>query len=180
MRLRTYPDDSTLSDALLEQLTTRALDALPDLFRVLLNAAMQIERQKAPRGQPARAHRGAHSPRQRLQGQAAVHPPRPNTLAVPQMHAVDGQQGGFYPQALERGTRSERALKLWLTEIYVQGTSTRRVAAITGQLPSPDNSMKQFCGFAVGNGQVSQAAKELDATLEACVRARCLPCSRTW
>ncbi len=47
----TYHDDFTLSASLLEQrfleqLTTQGLDALPDLFRVLLNAAMQIERQK--------------------------------------------------------------------------------------------------------------------------------------
>ena len=67
------------------------------------------------------------------------------------------REGGFYPQSLERGTRSERALKLALAEMYVQGVSTRKVAAITEQL----------CGFAVSSGQVSQAAKELDATLEA-------------
>ena len=42
----TYQDDFTLSVALLEQLSTQGLGALPDLFPVLLNAAMQIERQK--------------------------------------------------------------------------------------------------------------------------------------
>ena len=47
----TYHDDFTLSAALLEQgsleqLSTQGLGALPDLFPVLLNAAMQIERQK--------------------------------------------------------------------------------------------------------------------------------------
>ena len=36
----TYHDDFTLSDALLEQLSTQGLGALPDLFPVLLNAAM--------------------------------------------------------------------------------------------------------------------------------------------
>ena len=41
----TYHDDSTLSLPLLEQLSAHGMDALPDLFRVLLNAAMQIERQ---------------------------------------------------------------------------------------------------------------------------------------
>ena len=48
-------------------------------------------------------------------------------------------------------------MKLALAEMYVQGVSTRKVAAITEQL----------CGFAVSSGQVSQAAQELDATLEA-------------
>ena len=42
----TYHDDFTLSAALLEQLSTQGLGALPDLFPVLLNAAMHIERQK--------------------------------------------------------------------------------------------------------------------------------------
>ena len=42
----TYQNDFTLSETLLEQLTTSGLEALPTLFQVLLNAAMQIERQK--------------------------------------------------------------------------------------------------------------------------------------
>ncbi len=41
----TYQNNFTLSAALLEQLTSGGLDALPTLFQVLLNAAMQIERQ---------------------------------------------------------------------------------------------------------------------------------------
>ncbi len=42
----TYQNDFTLSEALLEQLSAQGLDALPTLFQVLLNSAMQIERQK--------------------------------------------------------------------------------------------------------------------------------------
>ena len=42
----TCHDDFTLSAALLEQLSTQGLGALPALFPVLLNAAMQIERQR--------------------------------------------------------------------------------------------------------------------------------------
>jgi putative transposase len=67
------------------------------------------------------------------------------------------RQGGFYPHSLEKGIRSERALKLALAEMYVQGVSTRKVAAITEQL----------CGFEVSSAQVSRAAAELDAVLEA-------------
>ncbi|MFM8172131.1 MAG: transposase, partial [Pirellulaceae bacterium] len=40
----------------------------------------------------------------------------------------------FYPSTLERGERCERALKLALAEMYVQGVSTRKVAAITKEL----------------------------------------------
>ena len=42
----TYQNEFTLSEALLGQLTAEGLEALPTLFQVLLNAAMQIERQK--------------------------------------------------------------------------------------------------------------------------------------
>jgi transposase-like protein len=73
------------------------------------------------------------------------------TFAIPQV-----RDGGFYPSSLEKGIRSERALKLALAEMYVQGVSTRRVAQITEQL----------CGFEVTSSQVSRAAQELDAVLE--------------
>jgi transposase-like protein len=51
--------------------------------------------------------------------------------------------------------------------MYVQGVSTRKVAAITEQL----------CGFGVSSTQVSRAAAELDAVLEAW-RTRALGLSR--
>ena len=153
----TYQNEFTLSEALLGQLTAEGLEALPTLFQVLLNAAMQIERQK---------HLGAapHERTQERTGHANGYKDKTLntrlgqiTVAVPQVREVNGQGGGFYPQSLERGTRSERALKLALAEMYVQGVSTRKVAAITEQL----------CGFAVSSTQVSQAAKQLDQTLEA-------------
>jgi putative transposase len=62
------------------------------------------------------------------------------------------RNSNFYPQALERGARSERALKLSLAEMYLQGVSTRRVKAITEQL----------CGFEVTSAQVSRAAAEAE------------------
>ncbi|MCL4266328.1 MAG: transposase [Anaerolineae bacterium] len=57
------------------------------------------------------------------------------TFDVPQV-----RQGNFYPQSLEKGLRSERALKLALAEMYIQGVSTR---AITEKL----------CGFKVSSTQ---------------------------
>ena len=73
------------------------------------------------------------------------------TFEIPQV-----RQGAFYPSALEKGLRSERALKLALAEMYVQGVSTRKVAQITEQL----------CGFSVSSSQVSRASAELDALLD--------------
>ena len=53
--------------------------------------------------------------------------------------------------------RSERALLLTLAEMYVQGVSTRKVAAITERL----------CGTQISASQVSRAAQQLDEELEA-------------
>ena len=75
------------------------------------------------------------------------------TFDVPQV-----REGDFYPQALEKGLRSERALTLTLAEMYVQGVSTRKVAAI----------VEQLCGSEVSSSQVSRAATpQLDEKLEA-------------
>ena len=62
----------------------------------------------------------------------------------------------FYPSALERGERSERALKLAVAEMYVQGVSTRKVAKITAEL----------CGLEVTSTQVSRASALLDKELK--------------
>jgi putative transposase len=74
------------------------------------------------------------------------------TFDVPQVRGSN-----FYPQSLEKGLRSKRALKLALAEMYVQGVSTRKEAAITEQL----------CGFEVSSSQVSKAAALLDEQLKA-------------
>ena len=67
------------------------------------------------------------------------------TFDMPQV-----REGGFYPEALEKGLRSERALTMTLAEMYVQGVSTRKVAAITEQLcgtkcPPPRSAGRQPC-----------------------------------
>lgn len=74
------------------------------------------------------------------------------TFEVPQVRA-----GGFYPQALEKGLRSERALNLALAEMYVQGVSTRKVSAI----------VERLCGTTISSTQVSRLAAQLDETLQA-------------
>ena len=61
----------------------------------------------------------------------------------------------FYPSALEKGLRSEQALKLALAEMYVQGVSTRKVSAI----------VEKLCGASVSSTQVSQCAAALDVEL---------------
>jgi len=68
-------------------------------------------------------------------------------LQVPQTRGT-----GFYPNCLEKGSRSERALKLAIAEMYLKGVSTRRVEKITQEL----------CGLEINSSQVSAMTKELD------------------
>jgi putative transposase len=70
---------------------------------------------------------------------------------VPQTRGVE-----FSPSALEKGVRYERALKLAVVEIDVQGVSTWKMAARTEKL----------CGLRVTSSQVSRAAQALDEELE--------------
>jgi transposase-like protein len=72
-------------------------------------------------------------------------------LRVPQTRGI-----AFYPQCLERGERSERALKLAIAEMYFSGVSTRRVKQITEEL----------CGLEISSTQVSRLATLLDEELE--------------
>ncbi|CAA9380284.1 MAG: Mobile element protein [uncultured Chloroflexia bacterium] len=144
--------DCTLPVDVFEHLIEGGFDALPDAIRVLINAAMLIERQKFIGVDPYQrtAERRAHAngfKEKTLQTRVGQ-----LTVAVPQV-----REGGFYPHSLDKGVRSERALKLALAEMYVQGVSTRKVAAITEQL----------CGFEVSSSQVSRAAADLDAILAA-------------
>ena len=76
----------------------------------------------------------------------------PITFRVPQVRG----DTGFYPKALEKGIRSEQALKLALAEMYVQGVSTRKVSAI----------VEELCGTTVSSSQVSACAQLLEAELQ--------------
>ena len=148
----TYQPDCTLPAGMLAQIADGGLDALPEASRLLINAAMRLERQQFIGAGPyqrtpeRQAHANGFKDKTVQTRLGAL------TLAVPQV-----REGGFYPQSLDKGVRSERALKLALAEMYVQGVSTRTVAAITEQL----------CGCEVSSAQVSRATAELDAVLEA-------------
>ena len=51
------------------------------------------------------------------------------TFEVPQVRSA-----GFYPSALERGSRSEQSMNLAWAEMYVQGVSTRKVITVLQKL----------------------------------------------
>jgi len=119
---------------------------------VLLNEMMKVERSRHLQAAP-------YERSEQRQGYAnGFKPKRLRTrvgeldLNVPQTRASD-----FYPSCLEKGLKSERALRLALAEAYVQGVSTRKMANLTQEL----------CGIEVSSSEVSRAAQALDETLSA-------------
>lgn len=130
------------------------LDGMPRAIEILMNEAMKRERSAFLGAEPYQrdaarvGHANGLKPKHVESRMGGL------DLRIPQ---VRGLAEGFYPQSLERGLRSERALKLAIAEMYVQGVSTRKVAAITQAL----------CGVDVSSTSVSRAAQLLDAELEA-------------
>lgn len=147
----TYPTDCTLPSELLAQIADAGLECLPELIRIIINTAMQIERQHyigvSPyeRSAERKVHANGYKPKTMTTCVGKV------TFDIPQV-----REGDFYPQALEKGLCSERALTATLAEMYVQGVSMRKVAAIAEKL----------CGCALSSTQVSQATRQLDSLLE--------------
>jgi transposase-like protein len=147
----THAAESTALDHVLQLLADEGFDGMAQAIQILLNEAMKLERAQtlgaAPyeRVETRRGHANGFKPKtvkSRL-GQLQ--------LQVPQTRNLE-----FYPAALERGERSERALKLAVAEMYVQGVSTRKVAEIT----------RELCGLDVSSSQVSRTAALLDEELQ--------------
>ena len=155
---RNAHNDSTTLDQLMELLIHDGPDAMGAAFTTLLNHAMRIEREQV-------LGAASHQRTDARRGYANGYKPKTLTtrlgdlpLQVPQSRDYADEQGRpFYPSALERGVRSERALTLAIAEMYVQGVSTRKVTKV----------MEQLCGLEVTSTQVSRAAAELDEQLTA-------------
>ena len=134
----------------LELLSEQGFGGMAQAMTILINEAMKLERSAVLGARPFE-----RTPQRR--GQANGFKPKTvNTrvgqleLRVPQTRDVP-----FYPSALEKGQRSERALKLAIAEMYVQGVTTRKVTAV----------MQELCGLEVTSSQVSRATQLLDAEL---------------
>ena len=141
-----------LPESFLESLSEGGLSGLPEAIRLLINAAMLAERQKHLSAEPYQRTSDRQGYANGFKDKTVATRMGAITFSVPQV-----RDGRFYPSALEKGLRSERALKLALAEMYVCGVSTRKVARITEEL----------CGFEVSSTAVSRAASELDEALSA-------------
>ena len=149
--------ESTNVATVLELLSEHGFDGMAKAMEILINEAMKLERASFlgagpyERTETRRGYANGFKPKNVRTRVGEL------DLEVPQVRGLASEEDGFYPKALERGVRSERALKLAVAEMYVQGVSTRKVAAIT----------RELCGLEVTSSQVSRAAAALDEELEA-------------
>lgn len=129
----------------------QGLGALPEMIKVMINNAMLEERtrylqaEEYERTGERTGYANGYKPKTVKTRVGEI------TFAIPQV-----REGGFYPSALEKGLRSERALTMTLAEMYIMGVSTRKVKEITEQL----------CGIEISAEQVSRATAQLDAVLQ--------------
>ncbi|MEQ8788823.1 MAG: IS256 family transposase [Pirellulaceae bacterium] len=148
----THHEQSNAIDGVVQLLAEQGFDGMAKAIETLLNEAMKLERAEVlgagpyERSANRRGHANGFKPKTVNSRLGRLE------LQVPQTRDVE-----FYPSALERGDRSERALKLAVAEMYVQGVSTRKVADIT----------RELCGLDVTSSQVSRATALLDEELEA-------------
>jgi len=151
-----HEQDRNPYDFALELLTANGFGGMAGAIELLINEAMKIERE----GYLGAGHYERSGDRRGYAN--GFKPKQVNTrigklsLQIPKARDLEEGVEPFYPHALERGARSERALKLALAEMYVQGVSTRKVTEIT----------RELCGLDVSSSQVSRLMAELDEKLE--------------
>lgn len=138
-------------EEILKLLMEKGTDAILPVFKTLMNQAMKIERSQALSARPYErtddrlGHANGYKDKTINTSLGKI------TLDIPQARGMS-----FYPQSLEKGMRSERALKLAIAEMYVTGVSTRKVSNITEKL----------CGMEISSGQVSNLSKLMDDDLD--------------
>jgi putative transposase len=151
---RMQEHQNTVAAALMEQLIKEGPGGMAQAFTALFEMAMRLERERYLDASPYE-----RSPERR--GYANGY--KPKSLDTPagtltlQVPKTRGTEEPFYPQSLERGRRSCRAVMLAIAEMYIQGVSTRDAAKV----------MAEFGLQSLSSTQVSRAAALLDTELQA-------------
>ncbi len=144
----------TIIAALMEQLIQTGPEGMAQAFTALFNLAMRLERERDlgaelyQRSPERRGHANGYKPK------TLDTPAGTITVQVPKTRDTDEP---FFPQSLERGRRSCRAVMLAIAEMYVKGVSTRDAAKV----------MAEFGLKSLSSTQVSRAAALLDEELQA-------------
>ena len=141
--------------ARMERLIAHGPEDMGGVFAELFNLALRLERERFlgaglyERTAERRGYANGYKAKKLDTPAGTV------TLDVPKTRGHDGEP--FYPQALERGRRSCRAVMLAVAEMYVKGVSTRDAAKV----------MAEFGLDGLSSTQVSRAAALLDDELRA-------------
>lgn len=147
-----HPDPKrSIPREVLEELIAEGSEAFGSILEKLLNTAMQLERSEFLKAEPYERTDQRRGYSNGYKDKILKTRVGELKLQIPQVRGLS-----FYPQSLEKGCRSEKALKLAIAEMYVRGVSTRKVTEITEQL----------CGTEISATQVSRFAQILDEELE--------------
>src|SRR5215470_649573 len=99
----------------MEQLIAEGPQAMAQVMTALMNAAMRLEREQ---------YLGAGHYERSSGRRGYANGTKPKTAGAPKP---------FFPQSLERGRRSCRAVMLAAAEMYVKGVSTRAVEKVLAE-----------------------------------------------
>ena len=148
----------TVIEELMEQIISNGPEDMASVFARLFDLAMRMEREQF-------LDAGHYERVSRRRGYANGYkskkvdtPAGTLSLNVPKTAGhLEGCGEPFFPQSLERGRRSSRAVMLAVAEMYIKGVSTRDAEAV----------MKEFGIESLSSTQVSRATKLLDDELSA-------------
>ena len=147
----TCRENCTIDEKIYEYILEKGLEGLVPAIELLLNEAMKFERNKYLGGMPYERFRERKDYANGYKDKKLKLRLGEVQLKIPQVRG-----GEFYPSMLEKGVRSERALKVAIAEMYIQGVSTRKMTKI----------MEKLCGTEVSSSEVSRVSKLLDEELE--------------
>ena len=150
--MRQTPTNDTEIADMMQVLMNEGMQGFPAVMARLYNLAMRFERE---------LHLGAARYERTEARIGYANGYKPKTLKTAagklllQVPQVRGSDRPFYPRSLERGCRSDRALRMAVAEMYIKGVSTRKVQSIFSEL----------CDVDITADQVSRAMRELDEEL---------------
>lgn len=145
--------DSITEDSINLLLTNGLAEGLPRIAELLLNAAMIVERSAHIGARPFERSDTRIGYANGLKERTLHSSLGALNLKVPQTR---GCEEPYKPSMLESGSRVDRALKVAVAEMYLQGVSTRRVTTV----------MERLCGLEVSSTQVSRLTAELDTSFK--------------
>ena len=140
-----------------KELMSEQEDFLRPLIREILQEVLETEMDEALGAEKGERTANRRGYRSGYYGRTLVTRVGKLELRVPQ-----DRQGHFRTEVFERYQRSEKALVGAMTEMYVQGVSTRKVKAITEEL----------CGHEVSASTISRLNVKLDEELERFAKRR--------